>query len=76
MPELRFRIELSGDRLALYEALFRRSERIARMYLGAHYALRDAVNPERLADRNWRRVAGQLYEMRPCRDRPTAIVCR
>jgi hypothetical protein len=49
MPEPRFRIELSGDRLALYEALFRRSERIARMYLGAHHALRDTVNPERFA---------------------------
>jgi hypothetical protein len=27
------------ERLVLYEALFRRSERIARMYLRAHYAL-------------------------------------
>lgn len=43
------RVELSGQRLTLYEALFRRSERIARMYLGAHYALRDSLNPERFA---------------------------
>jgi hypothetical protein len=40
-------VELSGERQALYEALFRRSERIARMYLGAYYALRDSLNPER-----------------------------
>jgi hypothetical protein len=49
MPEPPFRIELSAERLALYEALFRRSERIARMYLGARYALRDGLNPERFA---------------------------
>lgn len=42
-------VELSGERLALYEALFRRSERIARMYLGAHSALKDTLNPERFA---------------------------
>jgi hypothetical protein len=49
MPEPALQVELSGERLALYEALFRRSERIARMYLGALYALKDSVNPERLA---------------------------
>jgi hypothetical protein len=49
MPEPPVRIELSGERLALYEALFRRSERIARMYLGAHYALPGGLNPERFA---------------------------
>ena len=47
MAESPLQIELSGERLALYQALFRRSERIARMYLGAHHALRDSVNPER-----------------------------
>jgi hypothetical protein len=41
------KVELSGERLALYDALFRRSERIARMYLGAYYALKDSLNPER-----------------------------
>jgi hypothetical protein len=40
---------LSAERLALYEALFRRSERIARMYFGAHQVLRDSLNPERFA---------------------------
>jgi hypothetical protein len=47
VPELPLQLDLSGERLALYEALFRRSERIARMYLGIHYALRDSANPER-----------------------------
>jgi hypothetical protein len=42
-------VELSGERLALYNALFRRSERIARMYFGAHSALKDTLNPERFA---------------------------
>jgi hypothetical protein len=37
---------LSGERLTLYQALFRRSERIARMYLGAQVALKDSANPE------------------------------
>src|ERR1043165_1479541 len=40
-------VELSGESLSLHQALFRRSERIARMFLGAHYALRDSLNPER-----------------------------
>ena len=40
-------LELSGERLALYRALSRRSERIAQIYLGAHLALRDSANPER-----------------------------
>ena len=47
VPEAPIQLELSGERLALYEALFRRSERIARIYLGTHYALRDSANPER-----------------------------
>lgn len=38
---------LSGERLALYQALLRRSERIARMYLGALHTLGDSGNPER-----------------------------
>jgi len=47
VPEPPLQLELSGERLALYEALFRRSERIARMYLGSHHSLKDSANPER-----------------------------
>jgi len=47
LAEAPIQVELSGERLSLYEALCRRSERIARMYLGAHHALRDGLNPER-----------------------------
>jgi hypothetical protein len=42
------KLVLSGERLSIYHALQRRSERIARMYIGAHYALNDNANPERL----------------------------
>jgi hypothetical protein len=47
VPEPPLQLELSGERFALHEALFRRSERIARMYLGTHHSLRDSANPER-----------------------------
>lgn len=47
MDDEHIQLVLSGEQLTLYEALFRRSERIARMYLGAQFALKDTVNPER-----------------------------
>ena len=41
------RFELSGDQRALFEALDRRSTRIAQIYVGAHIVLADGANPER-----------------------------
>jgi hypothetical protein len=41
-------LDLSGERLSLFQALDRRSERIARMYAGAHLVLRESANTERL----------------------------
>jgi len=46
MTDETVQLGLSGERLTLYQALSRRSERIARMYLGAQVALRDSANPE------------------------------
>jgi hypothetical protein len=65
VPDPPLQFELSGERAALYGALFRRSERIARMYLGIHHALRDSFNPERFvhAGHSARELMEKVHEI-------------
>lgn len=41
------RLELSSERLSLFDEIDRRGKRIAQIYIGIHLALRNGANPER-----------------------------